>query len=135
MQPVRPRVASAEASPMSIQANKAVVERYLQAVRDGDLATLEALQHPEVKWWVLGVGEFGREAFLESVRTTLLAAERRSITVISMTGEEDRVAFEATSEMVFADRTYRNAYHNLLTIRDGLIVAGREYMDTRTLTA
>ena len=56
---------------MSIQANKAVVERYLQGVRDGDLATLEALQHPDVKWWVLGVGEFGRAAFLESVRTNL----------------------------------------------------------------
>ncbi len=120
---------------MSTRDNKEVVQRYLQAVRDGDLATLEALQHPDVKWWVLGVGEFGREAFLESVRANLLAAERRSITVLSMTAEEDRVSFEAEGEMVFADRTYCNAYHNLLTLRDGLIVAGREYMDTRTLTA
>lgn len=36
--------------------------------------------------------------------------------------------------MVFADRVYRNSYHNLLVIRDGLIVEGREYMDTKAST-
>ena len=119
---------------MSIESNKAVVASYLQAVRDGDLQKLENLQHTDVTWWVLGVGEFNREQFLESVRSTLLTADRRSVILVSMTAEADRVAFEARSEMVFADRVYSNAYHNLLVIRDGLIVAGREYMDTRMLT-
>ena len=33
--------------------------------------------------------------------------------------------------MTFPDKVYRNIYHNLVVIRDGLIVAGREYMDTK----
>src|SRR3546814_13666227 len=63
-------------------------------------------------------------------RSGLLAAEKRSLEIISMTAEGDRVAYEAKGEMVFPDRVYSNSYHNLLVIRDGLIVEGREYMDT-----
>ena len=53
----------------------------------------------------------------------------RSVTITGITAEGDRVAYEAVGEMVFPDRVYRNIYHNLVVIRDGLIVEGREYMD------
>jgi ketosteroid isomerase-like protein len=116
---------------MSVEANKALVHRYMQAVMEADLATIEALQHPEVKWWILGVGAMDRARFNAAVQRGLLAAERRTVTITGMTAEGDRVAYEAESEMVFPDRTYRNTYHNLVVIRDGLIVEGREYMDTK----
>jgi ketosteroid isomerase-like protein len=116
---------------MSTEENKALVRRYMQAVVDGDIATIEALQHPDVKWWVLGFGEMDRAAFTSSVRSGLIAAEKRSVTIDGMTAEGDRVAYEAHSEMVFPNSVYRNVYHNLVVIRDGLIVEGREYMDPR----
>ena len=50
-----------------------------------------------------------------------------------MTAEGDRVAYEAEGEMIFPDKVYRNVYHNLLIIREGLIVEGREYMDTKAV--
>jgi ketosteroid isomerase-like protein len=116
---------------MSAENNKAVVRRYMQAVMDGDLATVEALQHPDVKWWILGGGDMDRATFTAAVGGALIAADKRTVTITGMTAEGDRVAFEAESEMVFPDRVYRNQYHNLYVIRDGLIVEGREYLDTR----
>jgi ketosteroid isomerase-like protein len=113
------------------EANKSLVYRYAQAVIDGDMGTIEALQHPNVHWWVLGQGTVDRKRFNELVRSGLLAAEKRSVRIVGITAEGDRVAYEAEAEMVFAERIYRNRYHNLLVIRDGLIVEGREYMDTR----
>lgn len=118
-----------------VEANKAVARRYMQAVVDGDAETIESLQHPDVTWWILGYGDMSRTDFVASVKSGLLTAERRHVEIITLTAEGDRVAVEAVSEMTFPDRTYRNEYHNLLVIRDGLIVEGREYMDTRLAAA
>ena len=118
-----------------IEANKAVARRYMQAVVDGDIDAIEALQHPDVKWWILGFGDMDRATFIGSVKSGLIAAETRRVEITGLTAEGDRVAVEARGEMVFPDRVYRNQYHNLLVIRDGLIVEGREYMDTRAAAA
>jgi ketosteroid isomerase-like protein len=115
----------------TVEANKALVYRYAQAVIEGDMETIEALQHPGVRWWVLGQGTIDRARFNELVRSGLIAAQKRSVKITGITAEGDRVAYEAEGEMVFPDRVYRNQYHNLLIIRDGLIVEGREYMDTK----
>lgn len=118
-----------------VEANKAVARRYMQAVVDGDIGTVEALQHPDVKWWILGFGDMDRDTFVASVKSGPLAAETRRAEITGLTAEGDRVAVEAWSEMIFPGQTYRNQYHNLLVIRDGLIVEGREYMDTRAAAA
>lgn len=116
---------------MSIEENKALARRYMQAVVNGDIDTVEALQHPDATWWILGFGTLDRKSFTDSVRG-LINAEKRDITITSLTAEEDRVAVQAEGEITFAGgKVYRNSYHNLLVIRDGLIVEGREYMDPR----
>jgi len=117
------------------EANKAVVRRYMQAVVDGDIETIEALQHPDVRWWILGFGDMDRAAFTASVKSGLIAAQERRVEITGLTAEGDRVAIEAWSEMVFPGKVYRNQYHNLLVIRGGQIVEGREYMDTRAAAA
>jgi ketosteroid isomerase-like protein len=38
----------------TIEDNESLVYRYAQAVIDGDMQTIEALQHPDVQWWALG---------------------------------------------------------------------------------
>lgn len=115
------------------EANKAVVHRYTQAVIDGDLATVEGLQHPDVKWWIMGVGDIDRDTYTAAVRDSLLTATTRSVTVTGITAEGDRVAYEAVSEMIFPGKVYRNVYHNIVIVRDGLIVEGREYLDPRAV--
>ncbi|MAT50723.1 MAG: hypothetical protein CMK32_06015 [Porticoccaceae bacterium] len=121
---------------MSIEENKALARRYMQAVVDGDIDTVRELQHPDVTWWILG-GEstLDRDTFTNMVAQGLVAAKERKITITGLTAEDDRVAVMAEGEMVFPDRVYRNSYHNLLVIRDGKIVEGREYMDTKAVEA
>jgi ketosteroid isomerase-like protein len=116
-----------------VEANKAVARSYMRAVEEGDIATIEALQHPECKWWILGHGNMSREAFISSVKGGLLSAQRRTAEVVGITAEGERVAIEVRGEMVFPDRIYRNEYHNLLIVRDGLILSGKEYMDTKAV--
>jgi uncharacterized protein len=121
---------------MSAADNKAVVRDYMQAVADGDIDRIRELQHPDIEWWILGHGTMDRDMFTDQVRVGLLTAKQRRIEITGLTAEDDRVAVQAESEMIFPDgRVYRNFYHNLLVIRDGRIVAGSEYMDTRAVEA
>jgi ketosteroid isomerase-like protein len=53
------------------------------------------------------------------------------LTITGVTAEGDRVAVEMDADGVSATGLqYQNQYHDLLEIRDGKIVAGREYLDT-----
>lgn len=118
------------------EANKAVAHRYMKALIDGDIATIEGLQHPDVKWWILGFGDMDRATFVGAVASGLMTAEKREAEITGLTVEGDRVAVECHAKMTFAGgKVYANEYHNLLVIRDGLIVEGREYMDTRASAA
>lgn len=42
---------------------------------------------------------------------------------------------EVRGEMIFPGGVYRNEYHNLVIIKDGQIVSGKEYMNTRAVAA
>src|ERR1700728_1356202 len=95
----------------TVETNKALVHRYAQAVIDGDIATLEALQHPDGEWGVLGRGFIDRTTFNALVRSGLIAAQTRALKILGITAEGDRVAYEAEGEMVFPDRIYRKRYH------------------------
>ncbi|OYY72811.1 nuclear transport factor 2 family protein [Sphingomonas sp. 28-63-12] len=118
-----------------VEANKAIVRRYMEAVGAGDAAAADALQARDATWWVLGYGDMTRAVFSAAVGSMIAAATSRSVTIISMIAEGDRVAAEIVSEMHFGDRVYRNQYHDLFVIRGGLIVAGREYLDTKVVDA
>jgi uncharacterized protein len=115
----------------NIERNKDIARRYMQAVVDGDIDTLSALQHADCQWWILGYGDMDRATFIAMVSEGLLTAKQRNINILELTAEDDRVAVMAEGEMIYDNSVYRNSYHNMLYIRDGQIVAGREYMDTK----
>jgi uncharacterized protein len=115
--------------------NKLIVRRFLGAVQDGDLDTIEALQAPNCTWWVLGGGDMTRAEYTDAVKGMLLTAATRKVEIIGIICEGDTVAAEVRSEMHFGDRVYANEYHDLFILRDGLIVHGREYFDTSKVAA
>jgi uncharacterized protein len=82
---------------------------------------------------VLGGGEMSREAFITAVRAMVAGSSNRKVTIHSMIAEDDKIAVEIESEMQFGAHVYRNLYHDLFVIRDGLIVHGREYLDTKVV--
>jgi uncharacterized protein len=116
--------------PNDIERNKDVVRRYLQAVIDGDFPTIDSLHHPKATYWVLGQGDMDRATYIGLVKQ-LASASKRNLVISSITAEDDRVSVECKGEMVFGDTVYRNTYNNMFVVRDGLIVAAREYMDPR----
>lgn len=115
--------------------NKDLVRRFLGAVEAGDVATIEALQAPDCTWWIVGSGEISRAAYTDAVKGMLLTASPRRVEIIGMIAEGDTVAVEVRSKMHFGERLYANEYHDLFVVRDGLIVHGREYFDTRKVAA
>jgi uncharacterized protein len=117
------------------ETNKSIVRRFLVAVQDGDLDTIEALQAPDCTWWVVGGGNMTRAEYTDAVKGMLLTASTRKVEIIGIIAEGDTVAAEVRSEMHFGDRIYANEYHDLFVIRDGLIVHGREYFDTNKVAA
>jgi uncharacterized protein len=118
-----------------IAGNKEIVRRFFGAIQAGDIAAIEALQAPDCTWWVVGSGAISRQAFTDAVKTMLLTATTRKVEIVGIIGEGDQVAVEMRSEMHFGDRIYANDYHDLLTIRNDLIVHGREFLDTARAAA
>lgn len=116
----------AERSPASVG------RAFLDAIVTGDTGTIEALLDREARWWVQGWGEQGRDPFVASLKATIARASVRAMKILSVTCEDDRVAIEALGSFAFAEGEYCNSYVYLLRIRDGRIVDGREYLDTRT---
>jgi ketosteroid isomerase-like protein len=114
---------------------KAIVRRFLGAVESGDEAVIEALQAPTCTWWILGSGPMTRTEYTDAVKSMLLTADRRRVTIIGCIAEGNTVAAEIESEMHFGNRVYRNQYHDLFVIRDGVIVHGREYFNTAAVAA
>ena len=98
--------------------------------------------HPDATWWVLGDPQRLRvsglrerpqiERLLDGVKRALPGGMRH--TVHGLVAEGDRVAAEVEAKGERGDgRPYHNRYHFLFEMRDGLIVAVREYMDTLAL--
>lgn len=52
------------------------------------------------------------------------------VQVEGITADEDRLALEASSDMVINGNSYCNRYHWLFEIKDGKISAARFYLDT-----
>ena len=125
-----------------LDANKAVAARYLDLIAKGEadavaamfvedgaiMVQSETMLPPEVR---------GRDAIRALIGglPQIFPETGLRITVDVMTAEEDRVAIVAHSEAVHASgKPYRNRYHFLLYIRDGLIVESHEYLDSLLLT-
>lgn len=115
--------------------SREIASTYLEAIKIGDVETMDRLQARDCMWWIVGNGNMTREVFMGHVRQMFGAVIKRNMKVTGLTIEGERVAFELEGELTFPDRVYRNTYHNLLVIRDGLIVEGKEYMDTQAVAA
>ncbi|MDB5686324.1 MAG: hypothetical protein JWR77_913 [Rhizorhabdus sp.] len=113
----------------------AIATAFLKAVESGDEATIDALQAPGCTWWILGRGIISRADYIAEVKSMLLTADARAVDIIGTIAEGDSVALEIRSEMKFGDHVYRNEYHDIFVIRDGLIVHGREYFNTAAVQA
>lgn len=122
---------------MNTEANKQLVTNFWKAFSASDFDTVLSLLADDSTWWVAGnfpiSGTYSKKQFEALVKGLLEEVPKGiSVTPKGMTAEEDRVAMEAES---YGERKngkiYNNKYHILHVIRDGKIIAAREYMDTQ----
>jgi hypothetical protein len=106
---------------------------------NGELDAALALIDENVTWWLAGkpdqfeiAGTKNKAQFAEMLRTIETGMPNGiRLTITGVTAEGDRVAVEMDARGVSATgKQYQNEYHDLLEIRGGKIVAGREYLDT-----
>ena len=115
-----------------------VVRAYYSDISNRRFAEAAARLAPDVSTWILGYGHWplgGRHNLNSLKKIHAIVAERfpegLQVDIKALTVEGPRVAVEAESYGVRIDgRIYRNQYHYLLVVRDGLIKERREYMDT-----
>lgn len=126
---------------MSIETNKALVTRFWQAFTDGKYEEILGMLSDDATWWVAGTtalsGTYSKSEFGKLLdRIVPMAPKGLRVTPKLLTAEGDRVSVEAVSYAEFTNgRTYQNAYHFMMVIRDGKFSAVREYLDTEHVTA
>jgi uncharacterized protein (TIGR02246 family) len=120
--------------------NKQVLERYIAALQAGDPHALEAFFAADASW-TLQAGHLptsgtweGRDRIIDGFFATAMSSyepESVQIEVTTMLAERDQVVVQWTSRARTRDgRPYENGCLGVFTIRDGMIAAVREYMDT-----
>ena len=123
---------------MGTEESRAVVQRWLELAGRGDIDGAFALFAEDAIWSNIGStrfsGEFiGRKEILEKLIGPLFAELEGGIRseLEAVIADGDRVVVLSRGSAVVRDGTpYNNTYAQVFTVRDGRIVAIREYMDT-----
>ncbi|MGV3768515.1 MAG: nuclear transport factor 2 family protein [Sphingobium phenoxybenzoativorans] len=122
--------------------NKALVTAFFADVDAGRADAAFARLAPDVAFELIAPaphgGLYDRDGlsrFFAEVMAPAMAGPF-SVKVTGMTAEGERVAVETVSDCVNGSgMLYNNRYHSLFVIRDGQIVALREYLDSAHLLA
>lgn len=123
-----------------IEANKALVSEFLQAMSNGDTEALLNAYADDGYVHTMGntliSGKYDKaaiRAFADGIYDAF--PQGIQFAVKSMTAEGDRVSVEAESVGEHASgQTYNNFYHFMFRVRDGKVASLTEYLDTELAT-
>ena len=121
---------------MSIEENKAIALKLFENLSNLKIeAILEALAD-DGRWWVLGGTYFGQTLNKDQFRKQLKALATAvpgglNLKISRVIAEGDSVMVQAEGRCQTAGhKLYNNHYVWVLTLREGKVLEGREYMDT-----
>jgi len=118
-----------------------VALRYLELSNTGDTAAAEALEHPDIRFWLSGRLVVSGELSPAQHRKAAAGVHQTfpggyTLHVHSVTEQDGRVAVEAQGDGVLADGSrYTPDYAFFFTVRDGQITSMHEYVDTEYVAA
>ena len=120
---------------MSIEENKQIARSLIENISSLKMeATLDAVAD-DVRWFVLGGTYFGETLNKEQLRKSLRPVKvgvpgGLNLKISRIIAEGDHVVVEAEGNAPTAGgKIYNNKYVWVLTIRNGKVVEGREFMD------
>lgn len=121
---------------MSLEENKQIARNLFENLSNLKFeAMLDAIAE-DVRWFVLGGTYFGetlnKKLLRKSLRTVKVGVPNGlNLKISRVIAEGDNVVVEAEGNAPTAgNKTYHNKYVWVLTIRNGKVVEGREFMDT-----
>jgi ketosteroid isomerase-like protein len=112
-------------------ANKALALAYIDATDRGDIAKIDALISPNVKWWLVSRPDYDRAMMMKIAAARFPAGEPRQSTILNVTAEGDQVAVEYETRQMQDGQQVFLVYHTLFQIQGGSIVSLREWTDPR----
>ena len=124
---------------VNTEANKALVVEFIRRFETGDLDHAYELLAEGFRWEVMGdshIAGVHDKATIRAISQGVVDVFETppSWTPTNVIAEGDQVACEAVSSGdARSGFRYRNRYHLLVTVRDGLMVQAKEYMDTKHL--
>lgn len=128
---------------MGVAENKQVVLDFYEYGARGDIESCFGLLAEDVTWTNIGTTKFsgtyvGKQAVAEELVGPLFSQLKAGIasTIEQLTAEGDIVVAQTSGTAETKDGTpYNNSYCQVIRIRDGQIIAVREYMDTALIDA
>ena len=128
---------------MTTTTPRSIVERFLELGAIGEIDQALALTSPDLSWTNIGSTRFsgafeGRQRVLESLLGPLFSQLEGGIesTVEAVVAEgEHVVVFSRGRARTVDGRPYDNRYAQHFRVRDGVIAAVTEYMDTALIDA
>jgi len=124
---------------MTSLAAKAVASGFFEDVSAGRAAEAWARLSPKLVYDIIGPPPFGGRVDRDGLGKVYglvmsYLASPLMLEIKGITAEGERVAIEVDSAaMGKSGKPYRNRYHFLFVVREGLIVEGREYFDSAHL--
>jgi ketosteroid isomerase-like protein len=122
---------------MSTEQNKKIAKEFVEATILRDTDRVAAVLSDDMTLTVQGhhprfQRTWTKPEWCKYLKTPTPFNDGLSLTIRSLTAEEDRVSLESETYGVISasGKVYNNRYHYLFTIRDGKIATIREYMDT-----
>ncbi|RKF23066.1 hypothetical protein D6851_00745 [Altericroceibacterium spongiae] len=120
---------------MSITTHKGLVYSYFEAVQAGDIEKVDRLFAADATQWVIPgtafSGTLDRDQIIAGVRFLIdIATAPIAIEIIEMTAEDNRVSVMLKSSVPLKNgKTYKNDYHMMFYVNDGLVFHLREYFN------
>jgi ketosteroid isomerase-like protein len=124
----------------TLETNKGLVRRYMNAITEGDDAAMLACLHEDAVIHVMGSHLFAGSIEKRTLIDTLDSVKEMfpdgiEMRIHNMVAEGCQVAVEAESHALHSSgKIYNNKYHYMVRILDGKIIEIREYADTEHVT-
>lgn len=123
----------------ALEDNKSLIRQMFKAQVAHDIPAYREILADDLVWQIMQFGDMGRPRGKEEMIELLglvhknLAGGRWVKDIVGITAEGNRVAVEAVASMELSNgKLYEQRYHYVYEIRDGRVVAAREYLDTLT---
>lgn len=110
--------------------NKASIERFFNALENGDIDTITSLISDDVTWEIIGIGNRSKDDICQSLTNTINGTISRNVEILCLLADEHTGHALVKTEFTFTDhRKLINKLSLSYRFSDGKISQCTEFMD------